>query len=275
MAYLEFDFKVKPLEIGSEILIAQLGEVGFESFVEHNSGFFAYVPKEDFNEGFLKDIQLLGSADFEIEWSSTTIAQQNWNAEWEKNFHPIKVDNLCMVRAPFHKKEAVLYDIVIEPKMSFGTGHHETTHMMLQQILNHNFKDKVVLDMGCGTGILAILCEKRGAKHIDAIDIDNWCYVNSIENVERNHCKNIKVYEGDSSLLTNKKYDIIIANINRNILLEHIPTYSKCLNKGGLLFLSGFYMDDLSIISDKCKTEGLTFKKNLERTNWISSKYVF
>jgi ribosomal protein L11 methyltransferase len=275
MTYLEFDFKVSPLPLGSDILIAELGEVGFESFVENDSGFLAYVPKQDFVESALSEIQLFKNPDFTITWSSKTIEQQNWNAEWEKNFHPIKVDNQCMVRAPFHQKEEVRYDIVIEPKMSFGTGHHETTHMMLQHILDHDFKDKSVLDMGCGTGILAILTEMKGAKPIEAIDIDNWCYLNSVENVARNNCNEIEVLEGDVSLLEGKKFDVIIANINRNILLEDIPKYAESLNKGGLLFLSGFYVQDLNLISLKCESAGLEFEKKLQKNNWVASKYVF
>jgi ribosomal protein L11 methyltransferase len=273
MTYLEFDFKVNPLPLGSDILIAELGEVGFESFVENESGFLAYIPKQDFAENLFSEIQLFKNPDFTIAWSYKTIEQQNWNSEWEKNFHPIKVDNQCMVRAPFHKKEEVQYDIVIEPKMSFGTGHHETTHMMLQHILSHDFKGKSVLDMGCGTGILAILAEMRGAKPIEAIDIDNWCYLNSIENVERNNCVNIKVFEGDVNLLNDKRFDIIIANINRNILLEDIPKYSRCLNQEGLLFLSGFYQSDLDIISKKCLEYSLDYCENLEKNEWISAVY--
>ncbi|WP_394970489.1 50S ribosomal protein L11 methyltransferase [uncultured Croceitalea sp.] len=273
MTYLEFDFKVSPLPIGSEILIAELGEVGFESFVENDSGFLAYIPEQDFVENVFKEIQLLKNPDFTITWDAKTIEQQNWNSEWEKNFHPIKIDNQCMVRAPFHEKEEVQYDIIIEPKMSFGTGHHETTHMMLQHILNYDFEDKSVLDMGCGTGILAILAEMRGAKPIEAIDIDNWCYLNSIENVERNNCVNIKVFEGDSNLLDGKRFDIIIANINRNILLDDIPKYSRCLSKEGLLFLSGFYESDLKTISSKCDEYSLEYAHNLEKNNWVAAVY--
>jgi ribosomal protein L11 methyltransferase len=169
----------------------------------------------------------------------------------------------------------VLYDIVIEPKMSFGTGHHETTHMMLQHILETDFKSKSVLDMGSGTGVLAILAAMKGATDVDAIDIDNWCYLNAKENVERNNCNHINVHEGDASLLGNKKYDVIIANINRNILLNDIPTYVKCLKKEGILFLSGFYTEDMLIISEKCSEVGLQFISNLERNNWVAVMYSF
>jgi ribosomal protein L11 methyltransferase len=158
--------------------------------------------------------------------------------------------------------------------MSFGTGHHETTHMMLQHILDSDFEGKSVLDMGCGTGVLAILAKMKGSGPVDAIDIDEWCYLNTMENVERNNCADIQVFQGDSQLLKDKKYDVILANINRNILLEDIPVYAKCLQKGGMLFLSGFYLEDLDAISSKCAAQGLEFEKNLERNRWISAKYV-
>ena len=213
MTYLEFNFKVAPVNLGSEILIAELGQIGFESFVENDTGFLAYIPKQDYKDTALEEVQLFNNPEFKISWKSKVIEQQNWNSQWEKNFDPIKVDNRCIVRAPFHEKEEVDYEIIIEPKMSFGTGHHETTHMMLQHILDIDFNNLSVLDMGCGTGILAILAEKRGAKTIDAIDIDNWCYLNSIENIERNNCTNITVFQGDASVLENQKYDVIFANI--------------------------------------------------------------
>lgn len=274
LIYLEFDFKVKPVEPASDILMAELGELGFESFVENEEGLLAYILKSEWQEQTLDDLFVLQQPDFEITWTSKEIEQQNWNAEWEKNFHPIRVGDVCMVRAPFHAKEEVTFDIVIEPKMSFGTGHHETTYMMLQHILNTDFEGKSVLDMGCGTGVLAILAKMKGARSADAIDIDEWCYLNSLENVERNNCADIQVFQGDSSLLNDKKYDIILANINRNILLEDIPIYANSLNKGGALFLSGFYLEDLDAISLKCAANGLEFEKNLEKNRWVSAKYV-
>ena len=158
--------------------------------------------------------------------------------------------------------------------MSFGTGHHETTHMMIQHILNNDFNEKSVLDMGCGTGVLAILAEMKGAKPIDAVDYDNWCYLNSLENVKRNNCKEITVVEGDASVLGEKKYDIILANINRNILLNDMSVYVSCLNKGGLLFLSGFYNDDIPIIQEACEKEMLKFEEKLERNKWVSLKFL-
>ena len=273
--YLEYNFKVAPVQPASDILIAELGEVQFESFVETEDGVQAYIKKEDWYPNILDDLQILSNPLFSIDYDYSEIEQENWNATWESNFNPIQVGDQCVVRAPFHDKPEVDYDIVIEPKMSFGTGHHETTYMMLQHILDHDFKGKSVLDMGSGTGVLAILAAMKGAVAIDAIDIDNWCYLNAKENVERNNCSHINVYEGTADLLTDQQYDIIIANINRNILLEDIPTYVKCLKKDGILFVSGFYKEDIPQISERCKEVGLKFEKNLEKNNWVAVKYVF
>ncbi|TKD62303.1 50S ribosomal protein L11 methyltransferase [Flavobacterium sp. ASW18X] len=275
MEYLELDFKISPVQPASDILIAELGELGFESFVENDEGLIAYVQKDLFNLQAMEEIYLFTTKEHQISWTSKTVVQQNWNAEWEKSFKPILVQDKCLVRAPFHEQQNVTYDIVIEPKMSFGTGHHETTFMMLSHILENDFKGKSVLDMGCGTGVLAILAEKCGATTLEAIDIDNWCYVNSLENVERNNCHHIEVKEGDASLLGETKFDVILANINRNILLKDIETYVSCLKKDGVLFLSGFYLEDLEMISAKCIEFGLQFEKNLEKNNWVAAKYVF
>lgn len=272
--YIGYYFIVNPLEPGVEILIAELGYAGFESFVETDEGVTAYIQKKEWNENILDDIQILISDEFEIKYTFDEIEQTNWNAEWEKNFNPIVVDNLCTVRAPFHEKFDTKFDIIIEPKMSFGTGHHETTHMMIQHILKTNLIEKSVLDMGCGTGVLAILAEQKGASEVDAIDIDNWCYINSLENVERNQCKNISVYEGDAKLLEGKKYDVIIANINRNILLQDLNIYIKCLSKNGILFLSGFYENDIEIIENECNKYALNLVDRLERNNWVSLKFI-
>ncbi|WP_417195504.1 50S ribosomal protein L11 methyltransferase [Bizionia sp.] len=271
--YIGYDFTVTPLQPAVEILIAELGYAGFESFVETETGVTAYIQKDEWRSDILEDIQILDSDEFEITFEFNEIEQVNWNAEWERNFNPIIVDDVCAVRAPFHEKFDTKYDIIIEPKMSFGTGHHETTHMMIQHILKNDFTDKTVLDMGCGTGVLAILAEMKGAKKLEAIDIDNWCYLNSVENVERNNCHKISVYEGDVSLLKNKAYDIIIANINRNILLQDIPEYATCLNAKGLLFLSGFYFDDIPVIEELCNKMNLKRVDTLQRNDWVALKF--
>lgn len=272
--YIEYTFEVTPRETGTEILIAQLGFVGFESFVENETGVIAYIQKEDWREDILEEVFILSSEEFTISYISKEVAQTNWNAEWEKNFEPIQVDGKVSIRAPFHQNPHLEYDIVIEPKMSFGTGHHETTHMMVQHLLQLDLEDKKVLDMGCGTGILAIFAEMKGAKPIDAIDIDAWCYENSIENAARNHCKQITVYEGDVSLLSGKRYDVVIANINRNILLSDMQTYIDCLEDKGVLLLSGFYKEDIPIIDKEASKYHMQLVGQLERNNWIALKYV-
>jgi len=271
--YLGYHFTVEPKELGSEILVAELGELPFESFVESEFGVTAYIQKQLWNDKILDDLFILNSPQFEISYKIEEIEQVNWNEEWEKNFEPIDVDGKCHVRAPFHPKTDAEFDIIIEPKMSFGTGHHETTHMMIQHLLETDVTNLKTLDMGCGTAILAILAEMKGAKPIDAIDIDNWCYLNSIENSERNNCSQISVYEGDASLLANKKYDLIIANINRNILLNDMQAYTDCLNQNGIILFSGFYEEDIVYINKSATQKGLTFIKKIQRNNWVSLKY--
>lgn len=274
MVYLEFDFSIIPTETASDILVAELGALGFESFVEKENGLLAYILKEEWTGKSLDELFILQNPNFKISWQFKEIAQQNWNAEWEKNFHPIEINDDCRVRAPFHPSKPVTFEIVIEPKMSFGTGHHETTHMMLQLLLEQSLAGKTVLDMGCGTGVLAILSELKGATDLEAIDIDPWCVENTIENVERNQCNAIKTQLGDAAILGDKNYDLIIANINRNILLADIPTYVACLKPGGILLLSGFYLEDLEQITAKCADNQLKFEKNLLRNNWVAAKYV-
>ena len=272
--YIAYEFSVTPKNPATEILIAELGHVGFESFVENDNGVTAYIQKQEWNSNILDDLYILGSAEFKIKYSHYEVIQTNWNKEWEKNFNPIQVDGLVSVRAPFHENPSLKFDIVIEPKMSFGTGHHETTHMMIQHLLALDLENKKVLDMGCGTGILAIFAEMKGAQPTDAIDIDSWCYQNSIENVQRNGCKHITVLEGDSSLLKGKKYDVIIANINRNILLSDMKIYTDCLHQEGILLLSGFYKADIAIIESEVVKHGLVFDKMIQRNSWVALKYL-
>lgn len=257
-----------------EILVAELGMLGFESFTENENGVVAYIQEADWNAELLKDIQILQSEEVKFSSEVKEIEQVNWNEEWEKNFEPIVVENEVSVRAPFHEDPKLAYDIVIEPKMSFGTGHHETTYLMIKHLMDVDLSGKKVLDMGCGTGILAIFAEMKGAKDVDAIDIDSWCYENSVENVERNNCKHIKVYEGDATMLGSTMYDVIIANINRNILLNDMSVYVKCLRPGGELYLSGFYTEDIPYIREEAEKNGLEFNKKFERNNWVALKFV-
>lgn len=273
--YLELKFKVTPMFPGVEILIAELGQAGFESFVETDEGVEAYIQKKEWKPDIMDEVSILRNREFDISFTSEEIEQSNWNETWEQNFEPITVSDNCVVRAPFHKPFGVEYEIIIEPKMSFGTGHHETTHMMLQFLLETDVRGQTVLDMGCGTAVLAILSEMRGASLVDAIDIDSWCVENSVENVERNNCRAIKVIQGDASELTSEeKYDTIIANINRNILLHDMPLYAKSLKSTGTMLLSGFYLEDLDAIKLSCNNAGLTYVEHKERNNWIAAKFV-
>jgi len=267
-----YDFNIEPAIPGCEILIAQLSQLGFDSFQEHENGISAYVDSKISSEIDLKDIQILNTEEFKISFEITSVEKQNWNIKWESNFEPIYVDNICCVRAPFHPKSDYKYDLVIEPKMSFGTGHHETTSMMISFILANEFTNSYVCDIGSGTGVLAILAEQRGANKIDAIDIDNWCYLNSLENIERNNSKNINVYEGEVEKLKNLRYDSIFANINLNVLLNDISTYANMLNKNGVLYLSGFYKKDINKIEQEAKNSSLKLIETKQKNDWVSLK---
>lgn len=272
-SYIGYTFTVLPLQPASEILIAELAEAGFESFVETETGIEAYIQEKDWNENILEAIFILENEAFNITYTFDKIEQVNWNKEWESNFQPITVEGVCTVRAPFHETPNTDYDIVIEPKMSFGTGHHATTHMMIQHLLELNLENKTVLDMGCGTAVLGVLAEKRGAKAVDAIDIDNWCYLNSIENVARNKCKSIQVFEGGANLLVNQTYDVIIANINRNILLQDMKAYVARLSYNGILLLSGFYEEDTEIINSEATQLGLKLTHQKVKNKWVALRY--
>ena len=280
MNYIEVNFNIianESAEINAqmarEILVAELGALNFESFVNTATGLHAYVQEGDFVEEEVRDLYILHNSDFTISMDVVTIEQQNWNAEWEKNFEPIEVDGKCIVRAPFHDKIEVDFDIVIEPKMSFGTGHHETTHQMIAQLLNIDVSGKRVLDMGCGTGILAILACMKGANSITGIDIDELAYENTLENVRKNKCSQIIVKQGGAELLNNCSYDVILANINRNILLNDMEAYTNAMRRGSQIAFSGFYASDISHIATKARTLGLSLLRQSEKNNWAALVY--
>ena len=280
MNYIEVNFTITANEsadinaqMAREILVAELGALNFESFVNTDTGLQAYVQEADFVEEEVSDLYILHNPDFSITMKVVTIEQQNWNAEWEKNFEPIEVDGKCIVRAPFHDKKEVDFDIVIEPKMSFGTGHHETTHQMIAQLLNMDVSGKRVLDMGCGTGILAILSCMKGAISITGIDIDEWAYENTLENIRKNKCSQIIVKQGGAELLNNCSYDVILANINRNILLNDMEAYTKTMRTGSQIAFSGFYTSDISHIDTKARTLGLRLLRQSEKNNWAALVY--
>ncbi|WP_234108733.1 50S ribosomal protein L11 methyltransferase [Chryseobacterium sp. R2A-55] len=267
--YLEFDFKITPLQPWNEILMAELIEIGFDSFTEEHEGILAYIQKDLFNENELREIHLLKNNEVKISYTFKEMPNINWNEEWEKNFEPIYVEDQVLIRAEFHTPNAELHEIIIQPKMSFGTGHHPTTHLMIQQMLELDFENKTVLDMGCGTSVLAIFAKQKGAGKTVAIDIDEWSVENSMENAERNNVK-LEISQGTAENLGKENFDIILANINRNILISDIPTYVSVLNKGGQLLLSGLCFFDVDDILEVCTQQKLTLKKKLQREEWVS-----
>lgn len=268
-AYLEFTFKINPVEPWSDILMAELINVGFDSFTEEHDGILAYIPAELYDEEAIKELNLLNTDDVEISYSHRAMPNINWNEEWEKNFSPINIDDKVLIRAEFHESQHLPYEIVIQPKMSFGTGHHATTYLMIQQMYDMDFEGKKVLDMGCGTSVLAIFAKQRGAADTLAIDIDEWSVENSYENAERNQVE-LRIELGTADNLGKEKFDIILANINRNILISDIPTYVKDLNDGGQLLLSGLCFFDVDDILEVCKEQNLTLEKQIQREEWVS-----
>ncbi|MBL6658888.1 MAG: 50S ribosomal protein L11 methyltransferase [Cryomorphaceae bacterium] len=269
--YIELAVAVSPLEPFRDLFIAQLGAVGFESFSETEEGFAAYILKEDYSASAAME---------QMQWDGVTVSvkeqeieQVNWNADWERNFNPIEVDGRVYIRAPFHAERAGFeYAMLIEPKMSFGTGHHQTTHMMIQWLLETPSNHADVLDMGCGTGILGILAGMRGAKSVHGIDVDTWCIENTLENAQRNGVA-MTADLGGSEVLSGT-YDLILANINLNVLLADIAHYEKALRKGGSIFFSGFYEDNVPTLRAAAEALGLTFEGVKAREQWRSIKMV-
>jgi ribosomal protein L11 methyltransferase len=272
--YIEIDFHVSPPDYGRDILLAVLSEQRFESFLETITGLRAYIKQSDWNRVDVQQSLSLMPSAFVVSYQINEIPIENWNAHWESSFHPIVVGDYT-VRAPFHPPKTTAYELVIEPKMSFGTGHHQTTQLMMKHALEIDMGGKSVLDMGCGTGILGILAADLGAKSVLAIDIESWCVDNTMENAERNQCNDIvKTIRGDVDMVA-EIYDLIFANINRNTLIRHIPHYAKRLQSHGVLLLSGFYKTDLLAITQVCKTNGLTFQSNAKLDDWVCAKYVY
>ena len=267
--YLEFNFKIEPLQPWNEILMAELIEIGFDSFTEEYDGILAYIPKDLFQEKELKEINLLQNPDIKISYTFEEMPNINWNEEWEKNFSPINVEDQVSIRAEFHENQNLAHEIIIQPKMSFGTGHHATTYLMIQQMLDMDLKNKTVLDMGCGTSVLAIFAKQQGAGKTVAIDIDEWSVENSIENAARNNVQ-LEISQGTAENLGSENFDIILANINRNILITDIPTYVSVLNSGGQLLLSGLCFFDVDDILEVCTEQKLTLEKKIQREEWVS-----
>ena len=252
MNYTEVNFKISPIQPATEILIAELGELGFESFVEEETGLKAYISGEGFKKEELQGLFVLQNPEFQISYQLKVIADENWNAKWESDYESVIIDNRCYIHAPFHEsKPEIDFEILIEPKMSFGTAHHETTAQMIHLLLDENVERKSVLDMGCGTAVLAILAKMKNASTVQAIDNDEWAYNNAVENVKRNNFPDIIVEQGDAELLQGRSYDLILANINKNILLADMETYSKVLLSGGVLCLVDFILPISMILKPK------------------------
>ena len=259
-----------------DLLINALGEIGFDTFEEVEFGFKAYIRSADFDEVLLLETLLPYQEMFTFSYDITLIPQKNWNEVWESNFEPLIIGGQVFVRATFHEpRPEFKYEIIIDPKMAFGTGHHQTTAMMLQLMLENEFAGKKVLDMGCGTGILAIMAAKLGAAAIIAIDYDPLCYESTLENAQLNHIGNIKAVCGSKEAIPAEQFDTILANINRNILLDQMPRYSEVLKPEGEIYFSGFYeKPDLDIITDEARKYGLKYITHKTDKDWVAAKFV-
>ncbi len=270
MIYTQISFKLNPdTTENREILVAMLAELPFESFDETDEQIMGYIPGESANLDEIGEITAFLS--FTVELSSEAIPDKNWNEVWEKNyFKPLLIGGRCLVRAPFHTEyEPAEFELVIEPKMAFGTGNHETTTLVAEQILNMDLTGKTVLDMGCGTGILGMLASMKGAKSVVAIDIDSWSYESTVENAKLNNITNLEARHGDASLLGGESFEIIFANIHKNVIVGDLPVYESVLQAGGNIYLSGFYTHDMPDVKAKAESLGLVETGFQEKNNWV------
>ena len=279
MKYLEVTFTTHPCnETVNDVVSALAGDIGFESFVECEGGIQAYIQQALFNKEVLDEmISEFPIPNAKVEYTVKEAEDKNWNEEWEKNFfQPIIIGDRCVIHSTFHRDiPQAEYDIVINPQMAFGTGHHETTSLIIGELLDNDLQGKSLLDMGCGTSILAILARMRGAAPCTAVDIDEWCVRNSLENIELNGVDRISVFQGDASLLKDQgPFDVIIANINRNILLNDMKRYVSCMHPGSELYMSGFYVDDIPVIQAEAEHNGLRFVHHKEKNRWVAVKFV-
>lgn len=267
MDYTELKISFKTIDLVNDSVKAVLIESGFESFVEFDNGFSAYVPSDIFS----KEVSLNNLNSFKSIIDSIEIIihpYQNWNKNWEESFNPIRISDDCIIRASFHKTEKVKYDVIIDPEMSFGTGHHETTQLMASELLSLDILDKRVLDMGTGTGVLAILAEQMKAKDIDAVELDQKVYENAILNGKLNNCNSINFINGTGKSIQNKEYDFLLININRNSILEEFMFYESTMKKGSVALLSGFYNSDVPTIEEKGRSCGLKFLYSNSLNEW-------
>ena len=270
MDYIELEIELDPIQPYGDILVAQLNEINFETFTFDKNFLKCYVQLDSFNKDQCLDIISSVSSQVKLQYFFKTIKQENWNAKWEKSFEPVQINSQCVIRADFHNSNSDLkHEIIITPKMSFGTGHHETTFLVINELFNINLKCMKVLDMGSGTGVLAIICSKLGADTVLGIDIDEWAYKNSIENSMLNNVENIEFVLGDVDKIGNKKFDVVIANINRNIILRDLHLYFKKLIKGGKLIISGFLEEDLKLVLNTAKNIGFQLINKKNKNKWL------
>lgn len=279
MKYIEVTFGTEPCNsIVTDVVSALAGEIGFESFVECEGGVQGYIQQALFDEAALQEMVAdFPLPDVRITYVVKEAEDKNWNEEWEKNFfQPIVIEGRCCIHSTFHRDTPQTeYEILINPQMAFGTGHHETTSSIIGELLEADLQGKTVLDMGCGTSILAILASMRGASRVTAIDIDDWCVNNSKDNIALNHIHNIQVELGDARLLENRSpFDVIIANINRNILLADLPHYVACMHPGSEIYMSGFYVEDIPCLRERAEQLGLTFVHHREKNRWAAVKFI-
>lgn len=267
MKYIELSFSFSQNTDFADIVVAKLNEIEFESYVETQDGVDAYIQESLFNQEKLNEVIEDLQSLFQFEYTIKEIKQENWNQQWEENFNPVEINKDCFIRAHFHDKIDCKYEIIITPKMSFGTGHHETTFLMMNEMFHIDFNNKKVLDMGCGTGILAILSKMLGSSITQAIDIDEWSYENSVENATLNNTEDINFFLGDVTAIKGT-FDVVLANINRNIILEDISKYIDSLNENSDLLLSGFLSEDVIIIRDKVESLGLSFVSHKNKNKW-------
>lgn len=277
MKYTEVKVTITPCsDLAVDLLTGLLGEIGYDSFVNEDFGFSAYIPTVSYDEEALNALFAEFPLDAVLTYTSEEMPDKNWNEEWEKNyFQPVIIGTDCVVHSTFHKNvPEARYSILIDPKMAFGTGHHQTTSLIIREILKTDLTGKSVLDMGCGTAVLAILAAKRGASDVTAIDIDEWACENARENVRLNGENRIDVRLGGAELLGNETYDVIFANINRNILLNDMAVYVRCLHSGSDLYMSGFYVEDIPAIQAEAERNGLRFVSYSEDKNWVAVRFT-
>ncbi len=275
MEYVEVTFQLSPKEPWNDLLADALGEIGFESFMDQDELFLAYIQKAEFNEEALKEVWVLNEESVSVQYQLQTVPNENWNKKWEENFHPVEVDDDVIIKASFHNVEkSYPYEILIDPKMAFGTGHHQSTFLMVRQMLGINFANKTVLDMGSGTGVLAILAKMRDAGYTKAVDNNDWAYESTRENVDKNGYPDIEVVLGDIDSVKGDKYDVILANINRNIVIDQMPFYANMLPQGGELLTSGFFEHDASLIKDAAEKAGFALFQENYRNDWAQLTFV-